>query len=50
MRFIRRARRTKPMRVSFEKRRASAGSGVVGEDFERRDAFAAVTYDRVLIS
>jgi hypothetical protein len=48
VRFIRRARRTKPTRVSVDERGA-APSGVAGFDFERPDDFAAVTYDRVLI-
>jgi len=39
VRFIRRARRTKPTWVS-----------TVADDLERPDDFAAFTYDRVLIS
>jgi hypothetical protein len=49
-RFILRARRTKPTRVSSVKRRATTPPGAAGLDFERPDAFAAVTYDSVLIS
>jgi len=47
---MRRARRTKPTLVSCAQRRATSPSGAAGADFERRDDFAAVTYDRVLIS
>ncbi|GAA4295439.1 hypothetical protein GCM10023161_45880 [Mycobacterium paraffinicum] len=49
-RFIRRARRTKPARVSSDQRRAPLPPGGTEVDFERPDDFAAVTYDRVLIS
>ncbi|BBY03072.1 hypothetical protein MSEO_35710 [Mycobacterium seoulense] len=49
-RFIRRARRTKPTRVSSDQRRAASPPGGAGVDFVRPDDLAAVTYDRVLIS
>jgi hypothetical protein len=49
-RFIRRARRTKPTRVSVDQRRATSAPGVAGVDFDRPDDFATVTYDIVLIS
>jgi hypothetical protein len=44
MRFIRRARRTSPVRVSVDQRRDNAAAGMAGADFEAR-----LTYDRVLI-
>jgi len=47
---MRRARRTRPARVSFDQRPASTPPDGTGADFERPDDFAAVTYDRVLIS
>jgi len=47
---MRRARRTSPTRVSLDQRSTETPSGEDGVDFVRPDAFAAVTYDRVLIS
>ncbi|BBZ41945.1 hypothetical protein MCNS_50080 [Mycobacterium conspicuum] len=51
---MRRARRTKPTLVSSAKRWGTTAVGLAGLEtgtaLERRDDFAAVTYDRVLIS
>ncbi|AIH59103.1 hypothetical protein IU12_19500, partial [Mycobacterium tuberculosis] len=46
-RFIRRARRTKASRVSADQRPRTSAARAAGFDL---DDFAAVTYDRVLIS
>jgi len=43
-------RRTKPTRVSPDQRSESTPPGGAEVDFERPEDFAAVTYDRVLIS
>jgi hypothetical protein len=48
LRFIRRARRTKAVRLSESQRRSEAPPGIAAAGAERREVFA-VTFDRVLI-
>ncbi|BDN80092.1 hypothetical protein NJB1907Z4_C03070 [Mycobacterium pseudoshottsii] len=50
LRFIRRARRTKAVRVSSDQRLGNLGVDAFAVGLDLPDTFATLTYDRVLIS